>query len=588
MSNASSLAHPVPGITNYQLVTDSSQYCVGAALHQMVNNKPIPIGFFSRKLSETQKRYSTFDRELLAAFLAVLHFKHYIDGHHVSLFTDHRPLVSAFVSQKPAKSDKQQRYLSLLTEYLADVQFIRGDNNIVADCLSRPAMAVSIDPCDLPALAYQQKEDNELQEYKEKLTSFPLKDNVELWCDTSLPYPRPFVPMSSRASVFNSLHGISHPGIKTSLKLLKSRYFWPDIDKNVRQWCRDCQACQQAKVTRHTRSPVHQFQLPSERFQTVHLDIVGPLPPVKRHGEQFFAPQRYLLTCIDRSTKWIEAAPISEITASAVASTFLSIWISRFGVPLHVITDRGTQFEAELFSQLSTLIGFNRLRTCAYHPQCNGMIERVHRTIKTAITARKQNWLDSLPVVLMGIRSVCNDSGYSPFMSVTGSAMLLPQPIITQKKDSYFDNTDIKTLAEEMHKLDLSKLSSDNKISRKFFVPPALKDCTRVWLRVDRVRRPLEAPYSGPYLVKKRFEKYFVIELLNGKEESVSIDRLKPAFSPAEKLPNSSQLPAREIPETEPIEKKEPPVQVGNSTAEKISRSGRRITFSRNNDYVYY
>ena len=66
------LAHPEPNCTNYQLVTDSSNYAVGAALHQIVEGNPIPIGFFSKKL--TQTRYTTFDRELFAAYLSVLHF----------------------------------------------------------------------------------------------------------------------------------------------------------------------------------------------------------------------------------------------------------------------------------------------------------------------------------------------------------------------------------------------------------------------------------------------------------------------------------------------------------------------------------
>ena len=74
------LSHPQPTCTQYQLVTDSSKYAVGAALHQVMNGNPIPIGFFSKKLTTTQTRYSTFDRELLAAYLSVLHFRHLIEG----------------------------------------------------------------------------------------------------------------------------------------------------------------------------------------------------------------------------------------------------------------------------------------------------------------------------------------------------------------------------------------------------------------------------------------------------------------------------------------------------------------------------
>lgn len=111
----------------------------------------------------------------------------------------------------------------------------------------------------------------------------------------------------------------------------------------------------------------------------LHRDLVGPLPPVKQQGDDFLSPYRYLLTCIDRATRQVEAIPLREITASAVSITFLQTWISRFGVSLHVITDRGTQFESELFKELSTLVGFYRLRTTAYHCRANGMIDRQHR-----------------------------------------------------------------------------------------------------------------------------------------------------------------------------------------------------------------
>ena len=117
LCNISALAHPRSDVRQYQLVTDSS-YAVGAALPQMVNSQPIPIGFFSKKLSQAQCKYSAFDRELLAAYLAVLYFKHQIEGNEVLLLTDHKPLFHAFHSLKPAKSDRQQRHLSILRIYI--------------------------------------------------------------------------------------------------------------------------------------------------------------------------------------------------------------------------------------------------------------------------------------------------------------------------------------------------------------------------------------------------------------------------------------------------------------------------------------
>ena len=110
------------------------------------------------------------------------------------------------------------------------------------------------------------------------------------------------------------------------------------MDKEIRTWARNCQACQQSEIHRHTKSEIHAFHLPSDRFETVHVDIVGPLPVCKDTTGSFIAPYRYLLTCIDRATRWIEACPLEDITT---ASAFQTAWISRVGVLLYVVTDHG-------------------------------------------------------------------------------------------------------------------------------------------------------------------------------------------------------------------------------------------------------
>ena len=317
----SALPHPTVGATQYQLVTDSSQYAVGAALHQMIGPNAVPIGFFSKKLSQAQTKYSAFDRELLAAYLAVLHFRHQIEGRHVVLMTDHKPLCSAFSSLKPAKSDRQQRHLALLTEYLAEVVHVQGSQNVVTDCLSRPANAACIDICDLPELARLQIDDVETQENKNKLKKIKIDHENFILFDISTPYTRPFVSVEARRSVFYSLHSLSHPGIKCTLNLIKTRYYWPDMDRTIRMWCRECLSCQQAKVHRYTKSPLQTFSLPS-RFQTVHVDIVGPLPAVRSPDDPHISPYRYLLTCVDRATRWIEVQPLSNISAESYSLWF--------------------------------------------------------------------------------------------------------------------------------------------------------------------------------------------------------------------------------------------------------------------------
>ena len=118
-----------------------------------------------------------------------------------------------------------------------------------------------------------------------------------------------------------------------------------------------------------------------ERFDHVHIDIVGPLP----YANGF----RYLLTCVDRFTRWPEAIPIVDIRAETVADAFFSRWIARYGTPATITTDRGARFESKLWDNLCNKFGIIRNRTTSYHPQSNGMVERFHRQLKAAIMAHE-------------------------------------------------------------------------------------------------------------------------------------------------------------------------------------------------------
>jgi hypothetical protein len=131
------LSHPAPGAT-LALAVDASDTHVGGVLQQLENRAWRPLAFFSQKLTPTQVRYSTFDRELLAAYASVCHFRFLLEGCRFRILTDHKPLVSAMTRVSPPLSNRQQRHLSFLAEFTSDLRHTSGSSNVVADALSRP------------------------------------------------------------------------------------------------------------------------------------------------------------------------------------------------------------------------------------------------------------------------------------------------------------------------------------------------------------------------------------------------------------------------------------------------------------------
>jgi cleavage and polyadenylation specificity factor subunit 1 len=242
---------------------------------------------------------------------------------------------------------------------------VKGTDNPVADALSRIEANALLDSSppvvDFVTMAVAQRSDPDLahllatpQATSLKLVELPLSmADATIICDVSTDVPRPFVPAAFRRIVFDSLHSLSHPGIRATQHLITIRYVWPNVQRDVRKWAQSCLHCQRTKVSRHIRAPPAAFTLPDARFDAIHIDLVGPLPPSQGYT--------YLLTCVDRFTRWPEAFPLVDITADSVARAFVQGWIARFGVPSTITTDRGRQFESNLWSSLMQLLGATRL-----------------------------------------------------------------------------------------------------------------------------------------------------------------------------------------------------------------------------------
>lgn len=541
LANASLLSHPVEG-SPLSLWVDASDFGMGAVLQQFVDNQWIPLGFYSKKFTETQRRYSTYDRELQATYSGLKHFQYFLEGQHFSIYTDHKPLTFAFSQRLEKASPRQLRHLDYIGQHSMDIRFVKGKDNITADVLSRLDAISMPSSFNYEALAKDQQSDDELTSLlTSKDHSLVLKKikfpgtKQDIYCDFSLKVIRPYITEKFRRDVFSMVHNLSHPGSRSSVKMITQRFVWPKMKADISSWAKSCIACQKSKIGRHTKTTIGTFPVPKERFDYVSIDIVGPLPSSRGF--------RYCVTCIDRFTRWAEAIPIEDITAETVANAFLHGWVSRFGVPSQLTTDQGRQFESSLFREFAKVIGTKVIHTTSYHPQANGQIERWHRILKNAIKCHTDtNWVDALPLVLLGLRSAINsDVGYSPAEMTYGTSLQLPGQIISENPVTAYNNW-VSNFCGHMQKIRASEVNRHGDSS--VYIPQDLSTCTHVFLRNDAVSKPLQQPYNGPYPVISRSGKTFTIKIRNT-ERVVSADRIKPArilLNEIEELPPNKDI----------------------------------------------
>jgi transposase InsO family protein len=390
------------------LHTDASDVGVGAILFQ----KGHPIGYFSKKFSDVQTRYANTDHEMLAVVLAVEHFQIYLEGTKFILYTDHMAL-KWMCNMKNSKK-RLYRWAVDLSRFNFDVVHRPGTKMAHVDALSRAFVDIvdnseelfaDINPSHYALTTIgQPKHDGSvcIDQLKQWQTSAGLTSDTKPQRDSAVmsgihPRNRTFtdnglvkvsvrgnkksvIPKANVEQLLKICHdNLNHPGIKTSLKLIKRYYFWQTMEKDIKAYVRSCHACQLVKPANHTPyGPLLPIPTPARPGELLAMDtiIVGSAARDTK--------AKNIQVVIDQHSRHVWAKPTPTNSAQAAIGLLEQIF-ETIPPPKKLLTDNGTNFTSKAFRDFLRRHRVEHIFTTAYHPQANGLNERVNGTIKRGL-----------------------------------------------------------------------------------------------------------------------------------------------------------------------------------------------------------
>lgn len=385
---------------------DASGKGLGAALLQDGR----PIAYHSRALTDTETRYASIEKEMLAVVDAMERFHQYTFGRFTQVISDHKPLE--MIIKKPlSKAPKRlQGMLLRLQKYDFDIRYSPGKTMVIADTLSRAysPYAHSPEPYEevnmvtflpirderLEELRTETTQDETLQmlkktilkgwteqrdELPEQLTPYySYRDELAVQDGLIFKGSRVVVPQKMRKDMMIKIHS-SHLGTDGCLRRARECLFWPHMTSDIRQYISTCDVCRTYETSQQKETLIS-HELPSRPWEKVGTDL-------------FTWEQSEYLIVVDYYSNFWEIDKLEDSTSKTVVEK-LKTHFARYGSPTQVISDNGPQFIAETFSRFAIMWDFEHLCSSPGHSQSNGKAESAVKTAKRILTKAKKAGTD--------------------------------------------------------------------------------------------------------------------------------------------------------------------------------------------------
>ncbi len=515
----------------FDVHTDASHYQLGVVISQ----EGKPIAFYSRKLNPAQTRYTTTERELLSIVETLKEFKNILLGHEIIVHTDHKNLT-----YKNFNTERVMRWRLILEEFGLTLKYIKGENNVVADALSRlekeqevantlctldiltdeeledqypddladeEMFAFEDDeqpknyPLNYTAIEAGQEKDKKLQAQYRKSKLFTKKDFRVGERDVSLIVRegKICVPENLQREATVWYHDLlMHSGEKRTELTVAQHYYWKHLKETVQDVCSKCDICQKTKPKKAKLGEVPpKLDIESTPWERLCIDLIGPY--------QFGSKEKgtdvtlHCLTMIDPATGLFEIAEIPEKKADVIANILEMTWLTRYPWPKYVIADRGKEFMREVRDMLRHDYNISRRLITTRNPQANSMCERAHKTLHAMIASKqirdvtdldeKLKWEGILAAVRFAMRATVHTT-----TNATPSQLVFNRDAI--------HNVGFQANWQYIRQRKQRLILQNNKRENAGRVPYTYKPGDRVLVLEDPKRKygPTDR-YSGPYTV---------------------------------------------------------------------------------------
>lgn len=502
-----------------ELHTDASSIGYGAVLMQThADGAKRVVAYSSKATQGAEARYHSYELETLAVVKALQHFRHYLIGVNFKIITDCNALKAT--ERKKDLLPRVARWWIYLQDFNFEIEYRKGVLMGHADYLSRNPPTLQVNNIERPFNWAQiaQSADSETLDLIQKLRDGVL-DSSRYMCQNDVLYYRYspvgeesrllcYIPKGHRLSLLRVFHDEhEHIGADKTYDLILKHFWFPGLKQFVRKYTSHCLICiSKKRVPRAPYQPITSWEKSDVPFNTIHVDVLGPLP--ESNGYKF------VLIMVDSFTKYCLLYPMYRQDTSELKRVFSSA-VSLFGAPKLIVCDRGRMFEASAFTSWVAEMG------CVIHyitPEMhhsNGQVERYVRTVLNLIRVESNNkksvWSDALCKIQLVLNvTKQKTTQYSALYLLIGTNATTPviralvRDVAVEESSPNREATRELSRSNAKASLDKNRVGQDARVNRQRHPPKKFQVDDQVFvIKYSQSVGKLDSGMRGPYRVTK-------------------------------------------------------------------------------------